>query len=128
MACQPSHQEADPKIIERHGQCQRDDGGHHQPHQGGECPWKPARRQALTQLGEAARLLKALANEKRLLLLCKLVEGERSVSELNASVDRSQSALSQHLAVLRSDKLVSTRREAQTIYYSLAPGPAQQVL
>ena len=77
---------------------------------------------------EASRLLKALANEKRLLLLCKLVEGERSVSELNSSIELSQSALSQHLAVLRSDGLVSTRREAQTIYYSLVPGPAQQIL
>ena len=77
---------------------------------------------------EAARLLKALANEKRLLLLCQLVEGERSVGELNANVDLSQSALSQHLAVLREDGLVSTRREAQTIFYSLSPGPAQRIL
>ncbi|MGY0505098.1 ArsR/SmtB family transcription factor [Luteimonas sp. e5] len=78
--------------------------------------------------GEASRLLKALANEKRLLLLCQLVDGERSVGELNSGVDLSQSALSQHLAVLREDGLVHTRREAQTIYYSLAPGPAQQIL
>ncbi len=77
---------------------------------------------------DAARLLKALANEKRLLLLCQLVEGECSVGELNAHVELSQPALSQHLAVLREDGLVSTRREAQTIYYALAPGPAQQVL
>lgn len=78
--------------------------------------------------GEAARLLKALANENRLMLLCLLVEGERSVSELNAHLDLSQSALSQHLAVLREDGLVRTRRVAQTIYYSLAEGPAQRVL
>lgn len=77
---------------------------------------------------DAARLLKALANEKRLLLLCQLVEGECSVGELNAHVELSQPALSQHLAVLREDGLVTTRREAQTIYYALAPGPAQQVL
>lgn len=77
---------------------------------------------------EAARLLKALANEKRLLLLCQLVEGERSVGELNAGVDLSQSALSQHLAILREDGLVTTRREAQTIYYALADGPAQRIL
>lgn len=77
---------------------------------------------------DAARLLKALANEKRLLLLCQLVDGERSVGELNADVELSQSALSQHLALLREDGLVTTRREAQTIYYALAPGPAQQVL
>ena len=77
---------------------------------------------------DAARLLKALANEKRLMLLCLLVEGERSVGELNARVELSQSALSQHLAVLREDGLVSTRREAQTIYYALAEGPAASVL
>lgn len=77
---------------------------------------------------DATRLLKALANEKRLMLLCLLVEGERSVGELNARVELSQSALSQHLAVLRQDGLVTTRREAQTIYYAVAPGPAQQVI
>ena len=77
---------------------------------------------------DAARLLRALANEKRLMLLCLLVEGERSVGELNARVDLSQSALSQHLAVLREDGLVNTRREAQTIYYSVADGPAHQVI
>ena len=77
---------------------------------------------------DAARLLKALGNEKRLMLLCLLVEGERSVSELNARLDLSQSALSQHLAVLREDGLVATRREAQTIYYSLVEGPAQRIL
>ncbi len=77
---------------------------------------------------DAARLLKVLANDKRLMLLCLLVEREHSVGELNARVALSQSALSQHLAVLREDGLVGTRREAQTIYYSLAPGPAQQVI
>lgn len=77
---------------------------------------------------DASRLLKALANEKRLMLLCLMVEGEQSVSELNAKVDLSQSALSQHLAVLREDGLVSTRREAQTIYYALASGPARQII
>jgi len=77
---------------------------------------------------EAARLLKALSNEKRLLILCLLVEQEYSVGELNTRVDLSQSALSQHLAVLREEGLVHTRREAQTIHYSLAPGPARQVI
>lgn len=77
---------------------------------------------------DAARLLRALANEKRLMLLCTLVEGEKSVGELNVEVDLSQSALSQHLAVLRADGLVSTRREAQTIYYSLADGPAHRII
>lgn len=77
---------------------------------------------------DASRLLKVLANEKRLMLLCLLVEGERSVGELNARVELSQSALSQHLAVLREDGLVSTRREAQTIYYALAHGPAERII
>ncbi len=78
--------------------------------------------------GDAAQLLKALGNEKRLQLLCLLVDGERSVGELNSRLDLSQSALSQHLARLRNDGLVTTRREAQVVYYSLAPGPAQDVL
>lgn len=77
---------------------------------------------------DAAQLLRALANDKRLMLLCLLVEGERSVGELNAKVELSQSALSQHLAVLRADGLVTTRREAQTIFYTLADGPAQRIL
>lgn len=78
--------------------------------------------------GEAARLLKALGNEKRLQLLCLLVEGERSVGELNAHLDLSQSALSQHLAVLREDGLVEARREAQAVLYSLSAGPARRLL
>ncbi|MGB1270995.1 MAG: ArsR/SmtB family transcription factor [Endozoicomonas sp.] len=69
---------------------------------------------------EAVTLLKALSNENRLLILCQLAEGEASVGELNHRVDLSQSALSQHLAVLRRDGLVATRRESQTIYYRLA--------
>ena len=77
---------------------------------------------------DAAQLMRALANDKRLMLLCLLVEGEHSVSALNAKVELSQSALSQHLAVLREDGLVTTRREAQTIYYALAPGPAEAVM
>jgi DNA-binding transcriptional ArsR family regulator len=78
--------------------------------------------------GDAVRLLKALANEKRLIILCMLAEGERSVGELNARLDLSQSALSQHLGLLREDGLVTTRREAQTIYYTLASGPSQRII
>lgn len=78
--------------------------------------------------GAATRLLKALANESRLMVLCLLSEGEHSVGELNAELDLSQSALSQHLAVLRSDGLVTTRRDAQTIYYGLAEGPARMLI
>src|SRR3546814_14584730 len=78
--------------------------------------------------GDAAALLKALANESRLMILCLLADGERSVGEINAMVDLSQSALSQHLAVLREEALVQTRREAQSVYYSLMPGPALAVI
>lgn len=76
----------------------------------------------------AAQLLKALANENRLLILCLLAEREFSVSELNLELDLSQSSLSQHLALLRAEGLVISRREAQLIYYSLAPGPAVEVM
>jgi len=78
--------------------------------------------------GEAAALLKALSNESRLLILCTLVGKEMSVSELNEQIPLSQSALSQQLAVLRREGLVETRREAQTIYYSLAPTNALRII
>jgi len=77
---------------------------------------------------QAASLLKALANGQRLRILCLLLGGERSVSDMHASMTLSQSALSQHLARLRQDGLVTTRREAQTIYYALPPGPALHVI
>ena len=78
--------------------------------------------------GAAAGLLRALANENRLMILCKLIEGECSVGVLVAAVGLSQSALSQHLAKLRADRLVATRREAQTIYYRLASAEATRVM
>ena len=77
---------------------------------------------------EAAHLLRALANPHRLTVLCALAEGELPVGELNARVPLSQSALSQHLAVLRADGVVETRREGQAIHYRLAPGPALAVI
>lgn len=77
---------------------------------------------------KAADLLKALAHPARLLVLCRLVEGEAAVGELQPLVGLSQSALSQHLATLREMELVTTRRESQTIYYALAQGPAIGVL
>jgi len=77
---------------------------------------------------QATSQLKALANVNRLMILCILSEGEVSVGELNQMIDLSQSALSQHLAKLRSDKLVTTRRESQTIYYSLADGVAKNII
>jgi DNA-binding transcriptional ArsR family regulator len=76
----------------------------------------------------AASLLKSLAHPARLLVMCRLVEGEASVSELQALGDLSMSALSQHLAVLRDAGLVDTRREAQTIYYTLAQSHALGVM
>ncbi|MDZ7790507.1 MAG: metalloregulator ArsR/SmtB family transcription factor [Xanthomonadales bacterium] len=72
------------------------------------------------QARNAATLLRALANPARLMLLCSLVEGERSVGELNERIPMSQSALSQHLARLREENLVATRRESQTIHYRIA--------
>ena len=78
--------------------------------------------------GRASDLLKALANDKRLMILCLLVERERSVGELNGLLDLSQSALSQHLAMLREENLVSTRRDGQTIHYALVDGPALRIL
>ena len=75
-----------------------------------------------------AKLLKALSNEKRLLILCALCESEKSVGELEQRIDLSQSALSQHLARLRRDGLVKTRREAQTIFYSLRENSTRIVL
>jgi DNA-binding transcriptional ArsR family regulator len=78
--------------------------------------------------GEATQLLKALANANRLMILCALAENEASVSQLNERIDLSQSALSQHLALLRRDGLVRTRRSSQTIFYSLEQGPAMQLV
>jgi DNA-binding transcriptional ArsR family regulator len=76
----------------------------------------------------AATMLKAIANESRLLILCNLEGKELSVTDLNDHLDLSQSALSQHLAVLRKDGLVKTRRESQTIYYSLSDVRASKVI
>ncbi len=76
----------------------------------------------------AANLLKALSNERRLMILCAIYKSEKSVGELEHIVGLSQSALSQHLARLRRDGLVNTRREAQTIYYSMNDTATQTVL
>ena len=77
---------------------------------------------------DAVNLLKGLANESRLMIMCVLSEGEVSVGQLNQRIKISQSALSQHLAVLREQDLVQTRRESQTIYYSLANTAAMSVI
>lgn len=87
---------------------------------------------ALEQMREhaadAAQFLKTLANEQRLLLLCALVEGEQNVGELNAKVALSPSALSQHLAWLREAEFVTTRREAQAIYYRLSDKRVMRIM
>jgi DNA-binding transcriptional ArsR family regulator len=77
---------------------------------------------------EAAELLTAMANPKRLLILCNLLDAERSVSELSGLVGLEQSPLSQHLSKLRALHLVKTRREGQTIYYRLASEAVSRVL
>jgi DNA-binding transcriptional ArsR family regulator len=88
----------------------------------------PALGEMKAHAADAAELLKALGNEQRLLVLCSLAEGPLTVGELNRRVALSQSALSQHLAKLREAGLVETRREAQTIHYSLASGPVTAVM
>jgi DNA-binding transcriptional ArsR family regulator len=85
-------------------------------------------RQLRANSRKATALLKAMANERRLTILCHLAGGERSVGSIEAVLDLSQSALSQHLARLRADKLVLTRREGQTIYYRLASAEATAVM
>ena len=77
---------------------------------------------------DAARLMSALGNESRLMILCMLAEGEHSVGTLNEAIQLSQSALSQQLARLRRQGLVETRRESQTIFYSLGKGPAEKII
>ena len=77
---------------------------------------------------EAAKLLRALGNERRLMVLCQLADGERSVGQLLPLVGLSQSALSQHLAVLREEGILATRREAQTIWYRIADPAALKVV
>jgi len=76
----------------------------------------------------ASDLLKALANRHRLLIVCQLIDGERSVGDLAEFLDLRASTVSQHLALLRKDGLVSARRDAQTIYYSIASHPAREIL
>jgi DNA-binding transcriptional ArsR family regulator len=77
---------------------------------------------------QAAELLKALANEQRLMILCHLVQGPLSVGELNERVPLSQSALSQHLAVLRDSGIVNTEKTSQSVHYRLQAGVVTQLL
>lgn len=78
--------------------------------------------------GRAANLLRLLGNEKRLMILCQLADGELSVGQIQPRVGLSQSALSQHLALLREQGLVATRREAQVIYYRINDHAALRVI
>ena len=77
---------------------------------------------------EASDLLAAMANEKRLMILCHLMDGEVAVNELAELVEMNQSALSQQLAKLRALRLVDTRRAAQQVYYRLASEEVERVL
>jgi ArsR family transcriptional regulator, virulence genes transcriptional regulator len=93
----------------------------------------PAAKNGIAELeakvAEAASLLKLLANENRLLILCRLVLArELSVNDLADAVGLSQSALSQHLAKMRAEGLLATRREAQTVYYRIADPNAARLL
>ncbi|MBB1090220.1 helix-turn-helix transcriptional regulator [Rhodopseudomonas palustris] len=76
----------------------------------------------------ASELLKALSNRHRLLIVCQLIGGERAVGELAEMLGLRDSTVSQHLALLRRDGLVSARRDAQTVYYSIASEPAREIL
>lgn len=76
----------------------------------------------------ASNLLKALANPQRLRILCLLIEGELTVGQLNEHIPLSQSALSQHLALLRDKELVSTRKLSQTVFYRVADGAVTQII
>lgn len=87
-----------------------------------------ASHEILAHAAEASDFLKALANEQRLCILCSLLDRPLTVGELNAEVDLSQSALSQHLAVLREGGLVTAERQAQSITYSVPEGDVRRVL
>lgn len=88
--------------------------------------------EAITTLSERAEeavdALKAMASETRLRIMCSLSCGEQSVNQLAAATGQSQSAVSQHLAKLRAARLVGSRRDGQTIYYSCNPGIARELI
>jgi ArsR family transcriptional regulator, virulence genes transcriptional regulator len=88
----------------------------------------PELRAMQANAGTAAGVLRALSNETRLLVLCQLGQGEMSVGDINGAVDLSQSALSQHLAKLRAEGLVATRRDGQTIFYRIADKRVEQLV
>lgn len=81
-----------------------------------------------TQAGKASTLLNAMSNDKRLMILCQLIDGERTVNDLAERLDARQSTISQHLALLRKDGFVQPRRDGQAQYYSLAGDEARSIL
>ena len=78
--------------------------------------------------GRAVMLLRLLANEKRLMILCQLADGEMAVGDIQSHISLSQSALSQHLALLRTEGIVATRREGQAVFYRLDDPAAMRVI
>ncbi|GAA0859349.1 metalloregulator ArsR/SmtB family transcription factor [Aliiglaciecola litoralis] len=84
--------------------------------------------QLAANASEAESFMKLLANKNRLMILCSLIENECSVSQLNLRIPLGQSALSQHLATLRKHELVSTRRDAQSIYYSVSDQRVKDII
>jgi ArsR family transcriptional regulator, virulence genes transcriptional regulator len=82
----------------------------------------------LAAADEASGLLKALANRHRLIIICQLIEKERSVGELAALLNIRDSTVSQHLALLRKDRLVAARRDGQTIWYSIGSAQARELV
>jgi DNA-binding transcriptional ArsR family regulator len=85
-------------------------------------------KELFEQARKASDLLKALSHESRLLILCLLAEGEKSVSELEDIMRMPQAAVSQQLARLRFDRLVNTRRDGRAIYYSIASAEVSSVI
>ncbi|MEL0638472.1 metalloregulator ArsR/SmtB family transcription factor [Marinomonas sp. TI.3.20] len=84
--------------------------------------------QMVQQASQAASFLKAISNENRLMILCYLLDEELSVTALNNKLPLSQSALSQHLAILRKDGLVETRRDSQTIFYRIGDAKVETLI
>ena len=84
--------------------------------------------QMASAAAEASELMRTLGHRDRLMVLCHLISGEKSVGELAGLLEIPQSPLSQHLARMRKEELVTTRREAQTIYYSIASSEATRMV
>ena len=93
------------------------------------CRYASMNLQEMTQTAEeVSDLMKVLSNKNRLMILCQLVEGEKSVGALARLLDLREASMSQQLALLRKDGLVKTRREGQTIHYALARGDISQLM